>query len=72
VNTNANVFRVVGNRPICDGDPDSGKLSRLPDRFHAFADATVGTHRKWLRHLCYDCIRRHHKYRQVRHGIYWK
>lgn len=64
--TNAQVFRNT-TRPICEYNPDTGKLSRLSDPFHATATVSVGT-REPLR-VCGSCAHRPEHRDKAQHRI---
>jgi len=54
----------------CETNPETGAESRQFERFHAYAEVTIGT-KVPLRHVCRECAKKWHKSREQRLGIRW-
>lgn len=55
----------------CETNPETGKLARMREGFHARATATIGADGTERRHVCETCRKSWHRFNKSEPGLAW-
>lgn len=55
----------------CETNPETGKLARMREGFHARATATIGADGAERRHVCETCRKSWHRFNKSEPGLAW-